>query len=63
MAGGIRLKPSRPDNLSGKQWFRVCDTAGWMESQDNFKSPGREDNLQQREYWMAGRSVVILIEK
>lgn len=58
-----QVKVVLPDNLSGKRWFRVCDTAGWMESEDNFKSPGREDNLPQREYWMAGRSVLILIEK
>ena len=52
-----------PANLNGKRWFRVCDTADWMEGQDNFKSPGEEDPLTARDYTLAGRSVLILIEK
>lgn len=52
-----------PANLNGKHWFRVCDTADWMESQDNFKSPGQEDALTARDYTLAGRSILILIEK
>jgi isoamylase len=34
-----------PGNLPGKHWYRVADTADWMESQDNFNAPGREELL------------------
>jgi isoamylase len=52
-----------PRNLSGKRWLRVCDTADWMENQDNFKSPGQEDLLTAQDYTLAGRSVLILVEE
>lgn len=52
-----------PANLPGKHWFRVADTADWMESQDNFTSPGREELLTSNSYALAGRSVLLLIEK
>jgi isoamylase len=52
-----------PANLNGKHWFRVCDTADWMEGQDNFKSPGQEDLLTSKDYALAGRSILILIEQ
>jgi len=52
-----------PQNLNGRHWFRVCDTADWMEGQDNFKSPGQEDLLTSKDYALAGRSILILIEQ
>jgi isoamylase len=58
-----KLSVTLPINLNGKHWFRVCDTADWMESQDNFKSPGEEDSLTVQDYTLAGRSLLILIEK
>jgi isoamylase len=52
-----------PANLPGKHWFRVADTADWMESQDNFNAPEREELLTSNSYALAGRSVLLLIEK
>ena len=36
-----KLPVQLPANLGGKQWFRVGDTAAWMEGRDNFVAPGR----------------------
>jgi isoamylase len=52
-----------PANLPGKRWYRVADTAGWMESRDNFNAPGREELLTSSSYALAGRSVLLLIEQ
>ena len=52
-----------PVNLNGKHWFRVCDTADWMESLDNFKDRGQEGPLTAQDYSLAGRSLIVLIEK
>ena len=57
------IRATLPANQNGKQWFRVCDTAGWMENEDNFRNPGQEDRLTARDYTLAGRSILILIEK
>jgi isoamylase len=52
-----------PANLPGKQWYRVADTAAWMESRDNFNAPGQEELLTSANYALAARSVLLLIEK
>ena len=52
-----------PANLPGKQWYRVTDTAAWMESRDNFNAPGQEELLTSVNYALAGRTVLLLIEK
>lgn len=52
-----------PANTPGRTWFRVADTDRWMESQDNFKSPGAEDQLTSSIYRVNPRSVLLLIEK
>lgn len=52
-----------PANRAGKRWYRVSDTAPWMESSDNFKSPGQEDVLTSRYYTLNPRSILLLIEK
>jgi isoamylase len=54
-----RLPTPRP----GKAWYRVSDTAPWMESRGNFTDPGAEDRLAVTTYDLAGRSILILIEK
>lgn len=46
-----------------KRWYRVADTAGWMESRDNFNAPGQEELLTSNSYALAGRSVLLLIEQ
>jgi glycogen operon protein len=52
-----------PANLAGKHWYRVADTAGWMESRDNFNAPGQEELLTDSSYALAGRSLLLLIEQ
>jgi glycogen operon protein len=52
-----------PPNLAGKKWYRVADTAGWMENADNFNAAGSEELLTGASYSLASRSVLLLIEK
>jgi isoamylase len=52
-----------PAPRPGKAWYRVSDTAAWMESQGNFTEPGQEQQLGGGTYGLAGRSVLLLIER
>ena len=52
-----------PDNIAGKRWYRVSDTAAWMENQDNFNAPGAEELLNNASYGMHARSLLLLVEK
>ncbi len=52
-----------PTPRAGKSWYRVSDTAPWMESRGNFTDPGLEDRLTVTSYDMAGRTLLVLIEK
>ena len=52
-----------PPNTGGKRWYRVADTAIWMEGMDNFNAAGSEELLTGPTYSLAGRSVLLLIEK
>jgi len=52
-----------PTPRPGKSWYRVGDTAPWMESLGNFTNPGAEDLLTVTNYDLAGRSILLLIEK
>jgi isoamylase len=54
-----RLPAPRP----GKSWYRVGDTAPWMEGRGNFTDPGAEDLLTVTTYDLAGRSLLLLIER
>ena len=57
-----KVTATLPPNLPGKRWFRVADTAAWMEDQDNFKDPGQPNLLTGATYDVDARSVLILIE-
>ena len=52
-----------PGPRPGKTWFRVGDTAPWMESRGNFTDPGQEDALDGATYVLAGRSLLLLLER
>ena len=52
-----------PQNLPGKRWFRVSDTAAWMEERDNFNEPAEVELMTGATYGVTARSVLILIEK
>lgn len=57
------IQATLPPNLPGKQWYRVADTASFLESQDNFNAPGAEELLTGSTYDVNGRSLLLLIEK
>lgn len=52
-----------PGNVGGKRWYRVSDTASWMEGQGNFNVAGSEELMNITSYTLAPRSLLILIEK
>ena len=52
-----------PPTLPGKQWYRISDTAAWLEDHDNFNAPGNEEPLGDAAYTLAPRSVVLLGER
>jgi isoamylase len=52
-----------PNNLAGKNWYRLADTAAWMEARDNITAAGQEDLLTGNNYALAGRSLLLLLEK
>jgi isoamylase len=52
-----------PTPRAGKSWYRVGDTAAWMESRGNFTNPGAEDLITITNYDLAGRSLLLLIER
>ena len=52
-----------PAPRPGMSWFRAGDTAAWMESRGNFTDPGQEDALDGPTYTLAGRSLLLLIER
>jgi hypothetical protein len=51
--------------VPGKPWYRVADTAAWMETRDNFNAPGQEELITSANYalGLAARTVLLLIEK
>ncbi len=52
-----------PAPRAGMSWYRVGDTAAWMESLGNFVDPGQEELLDGATYGLAGRSLLLLIER
>jgi isoamylase len=52
-----------PAPRAGMSWYRVGDTAAWMESLGNFADPGDEELLDGATYGLAGRSLLLLIER
>ncbi|HWU90767.1 MAG TPA: isoamylase [Kofleriaceae bacterium] len=52
-----------PTPRAGKSWYRVGDTAPWMESRGNFTDPGAEDLLTVTTYDLAAHSLLLLIER
>jgi isoamylase len=52
-----------PHAMPGHNWFRVADTAAWMENDANSRDPGQEDPLTAATYQMDRRSVLLLIQK
>ncbi|HEU4535180.1 MAG TPA: isoamylase [Polyangiaceae bacterium] len=58
-----QVNATLPAPRAGKAWYRVGDTATWMESQGNFTNPGQEQILNGNTYGLAGRSLLLLIER
>jgi glycogen operon protein len=57
-AAGINI--TLPPNMPSKSWYRVCDTAEWMEPAGNWESDGTVIDGQ---YYLHNRSIAIFIEK
>jgi glycogen operon protein len=55
----VTLPPPR----AGKSWYRVADTAAWMESQGNAVDPGQEAVMAGATYDLAPRSLLLLFEQ
>lgn len=53
------LPPPRP----GKAWYRVADTAAWMEDRDNVQLGAAADRIDGGRYLLAGRSLLLLEER
>jgi hypothetical protein len=52
-----------PPPRHGHRWFRVLDTAAWMEDLDNVHAVGAEDPVPPGGmYDLHGRSLVVLLE-
>lgn len=58
-----RVTATLPAPAPGKRWYRVADTAAWMEPQGNAKEPGQEEPLDVATYDLHPRSVLLLIER
>jgi isoamylase len=57
------LMVNLPSNMTGRRWYRLLDTdnsGGWMTAYRNFD--GGRTRLE-REYWLHGRSCLVLVEK
>jgi glycogen operon protein len=52
-----------PPPLSGNTWYQVADTSAAALTFGNFHPPGKEVLLRDSTYGVAGRSVLLLIEK
>jgi isoamylase len=52
-----------PPARAGKSWYRVADTAAWMESLSNFENTPDQDRLDGTRYQLAGRSLLLLVER
>ena len=46
-----------------RRWWRVADTAAWMEPQANFHAPGAEVRIGGGRYDVAARSLAVFIER
>ncbi|MBS0657045.1 MAG: glycogen-debranching protein [Verrucomicrobia bacterium] len=61
--GAQAIEVVAPPNSAGKRWHRVLDTRSALEPADNIVNPGAEEPLPAMSFPMAGRSVVVLLEK
>jgi isoamylase len=57
------VRATLPGNLPGKHWFRVGDTAQFLEADGNLREPDQEDRLDGPTYNVNGRSLLLLIER
>jgi isoamylase len=52
-----------PPAAPGKAWYRVADTAAWMEAANNFVEPGAEQPVPQQMYGVSARSAALFVER
>ncbi len=52
-----------PPPPSGLAWYRAGDTSAWMEAQSNFHAPGAEYRMNQSQYDLGARAIVIFLAR
>ena len=52
-----------PPPAAGTSWWRVADTAAWMEPEDNIHAPGDEVRIAGGRYDVHARSLAIFVER
>jgi isoamylase len=55
------IRITLPPSPTGLAWYRVGDTSGWMEAQNNFHAPGSEYRMNQSQYDLGARALAIFI--
>jgi glycogen operon protein len=61
--GPSAVSATLPSPGAGLAWYRVADTAAWMEPEANFVAPGGEQRVPGASYGLASRSLAIFIAK
>jgi glycogen operon protein len=52
-----------PPHATDTHWFRVADTAAWLEPSSNIALPGSEYQMNGNRYDLAPRSLAIFLER
>jgi glycogen operon protein len=58
-----QIRITLPPPPAGLAWYRVGDTAAWMEPQANFAAPGSEYRMGHSQYDLAARAVAIFVAR
>jgi len=61
--GDADVRLTLPAPGADRTWYRVADTAAWMEPFDNIDAAGAEYRMNGRIYDIAARSVVLFVER
>ena len=61
--GDSEIPMTMPENIQGKKWYLVADTADDAEVKDNFANKGEEKEIIGKKYVSSPRSTMIFIEK
>lgn len=57
------VRATLPPRADDARWYRVADTAAWLEDEGNFHAPGDEYAMQGVVYDLAARSLAVFVER